>query len=248
MKTPTIVQASTVGAREKNEDRVGHWTSPGAVLMAVADGLGGHLNGELAAQLAIDVLGATFRAEARPRLADPAQFLEQALMTGHAAIVREAQKQELPEHPRTVIAACVVQDGRVHWTHVGDCRFYLLRAGRVVARSRDHTVVQQLVDEGRIPDEAAGTHPYRNRLLQCLGGYEPPRLEPVASAQLLPGDVVLLCSDGFWGPLSQGELVQALLLRPLDQAIHELVAAAEAAASIECDNISVVAMTWKPDE
>jgi serine/threonine protein phosphatase PrpC len=248
MKTPTIVQASTVGAREKNEDRVGHWTSPGAVLMAVADGLGGHLNGELAAQLAIDVLGATFRGEARPRLADPAQFLEQALMTGHAAIVREAQKQDLPEHPRTVIAACVVQDGRVHWTHVGDCRFYLLRAGRVVARSRDHTVVQQLVDEGRIPDEAAGTHPYRNRLLQCLGGYEPPRLEPVASAQLLPGDVVLLCSDGFWGPLSQGELVQALLLRPLDQAIHELVAAAEAAASIECDNISVVAMTWKPDE
>ena len=68
--------------------------------------------------------------EARPRLADPAQCLEQALMTGHAASVREAQKQDLPEHPRTVIAASVVHDGRVHWTQVGDCRIYLLRAGR----------------------------------------------------------------------------------------------------------------------
>jgi serine/threonine protein phosphatase PrpC len=215
--------------------------------MAVADGLGGHMHGELAAQLAIDVLGAQIRAEARPSLADPAQFLERALLTGHDAIVREAEKQSLPEHPRTVIAACVVQDGRVHWTHVGDCRFYLLRAGRIVARSRDHTVVQRLVDEGRIPDEAAGTHPYRNRLLQCLGGYETPRLEPVASALLAPGDIVLVCSDGFWGPLSQGDLVQALLLRPLDQAIPDLVAAAEAGGGFDCDNVSVVAMTWNQD-
>ncbi|HSA88297.1 MAG TPA: PP2C family serine/threonine-protein phosphatase [Burkholderiales bacterium] len=247
MRSPTIVQASTVGAREKNEDRVAHWITPGAVLMAVADGLGGHMHGELAAQMAIDVLGAAFGAEARPRLADPAAFLERSLAAGHAAIVREAERQHLAEHPRTVIAACVVQDGEVHWTHVGDCRFYLLRAGGVLARSRDHTLVQRLVDEGRIPDEAAGTHPHRNRLLQCLGGYEAPQLEPVASVALAPGDVVLLCSDGFWGPLGQRDIVQALLSRPLEQAIAGLVATAEANASFDCDNISVVAMKWPPD-
>lgn len=245
MKKPTIVQASRVGAREKNEDRVGYWTSPGAVLMAVADGLGGHLHGEVAAQLAIDVLGAMFTAEARPLLADPAAFLERSLAAGHAAIVREADTKALPEHPRTVLAASVVQDGRVHWTHIGDCRFYLLRAGKIVARSRDHTVVQKLIEEGRIPEEMAGMHPLRNRLLQCLGGYETPRSEPVASAQLASGDVVLLCSDGFWGPLPQGELVQALMSRPLDEAIAELVAAAEASAGFDCDNISVVAMRWQ---
>jgi serine/threonine protein phosphatase PrpC len=245
MKKPTIVQASRVGAREKNEDRVGHWTSPGAVLMAVADGLGGHLHGELAAQLAIDVLGAAFTAEARPLLADPAAFLERSLAAGHAAIVREAHTKALPEHPRTVLAASVVQDGRVHWTHIGDCRFYLLRAGKVVARSRDHTVVQKLIDEGRIPEEMAGMHPLRNRLLQCLGGYETPQIEPVASAQLASGDVVLLCSDGFWGPLPQGEMVQALRSRPLGEAIPELVAAAEATAGFDSDNISVVAMRWQ---
>lgn len=247
MKSPTIVQESRIGAREKNEDRVAHWTSPGAVLMAVADGLGGHLHGELAAQLAIDVLGAAFAAEARPVLADPAAFLERSLTAAHAAIVREADRQDLAEHPRTVLAACVVQDGQVHWTHVGDCRFYLLRAGGVLARSRDHTLVQQLVDEGRLPEEAAGTHPLRNRLLECLGGYETPSLEPVASARLAPEDVVLLCSDGFWGPLDQRELARALVSRPLDQAIPELVAAAEAGAGIDCDNISVVAMKWHQD-
>ncbi|HEX6530447.1 MAG TPA: PP2C family serine/threonine-protein phosphatase [Burkholderiales bacterium] len=244
---PTIVQGSNLGARDINEDRVGHWTAPGAVLMAVADGLGGHIHGELAAQLAIDILGAAFAAEARDKLADPAEFLSRALAAGHAGIVRESDRRGFPENPRTVIVACVVQDGHVYWTHVGDCRFYLLRGGRVVARSRDHTVVQRLVDEGRIREEAAATHPHRNRLLQCLGGVQVPRIEPVASERLARDDIVLLCSDGFWGPLSQRQLLHPLLSRPLGEAIPELMALAESTAGPECDNVSVVAMTWQQD-
>jgi serine/threonine protein phosphatase PrpC len=246
-QSPTIVQASVLGAREANEDRVAHWTAPEAVLMAVADGLGGHLHGELAAQLAIDILGAAFSGEAPTRLEDPAGFLGRALATAHSAILRETEKRRFAENPRTVVAACVVQDGQVFWTHVGDCRFYLLRTGRIVARSRDHTVVQRLVDEGRIREEAAGTHPFRNRLLQCLGGYQMPRIEPVASVRLARDDIVLLCSDGFWGPLSQRQLMHALLSRPLAEAIPELVALAETTAGAECDNISVVAMAWQED-
>ena len=244
---PTIVQASKLGARDINEDRVGHWTTPGAVLMAVADGLGGHNHGELAAQIAIDILGAAFAAEARDKLADPAEFLSRALAAGHAGIVRESDKRRFPENPRTVIVACVVQDGHAWWTHVGDCRFYLLRGGRVIARSRDHTVVQRLVDEGRIREEAAATHPQRNRLLQCLGGIQIPRIEPVASERLARDDIVLLCSDGFWGPLTQRQLLHSLLSRPLAEAIPELTALAESNAGPECDNVSVVAMTWQQD-
>ena len=165
----------------------------------------------------------------------------------HGAILREAERQRFPENPRTVIAACVVQDGHVFWSHVGDCRFYLLRTGRVLARSRDHTVVQRLVDEGRIREEAVATHPHRNRLLQCLGGYQDPGIEPVASAQLAREDILLLCSDGLWGPLSQRQLMHALLSRPLGEAIPELVALAEASAGPDCDNISVVAMAWDQD-
>jgi serine/threonine protein phosphatase PrpC len=243
-QSPSIVQASSIGAREINEDRVAHWSAPGSVLMAVADGLGGHLHGEVAAQIAVDVLGAAFMGEARSRLEDPERFLVRAFAAAHAAIVREAEQRRLSENPRTVIAACVVQDGHAYWTHVGDCRFYLLRTGRVLARSRDHTVVQRLVDEGRIREEAAGTHPHRNRLLQCLGGYQTPELEPVASARLAGEDILLLCSDGFWGPLTQHQMVHSLLSRPLDAAIRELVSLAELCAGADCDNVSVVAMTW----
>jgi serine/threonine protein phosphatase PrpC len=141
-----------------------------------------------------------------------------------------------------------VQDGQALWAHVGDCRFYLVRKGRIVVRSRDHTVVQRLVDEGRIREEAVATHPYRNRLLQCLGSYESPYIECGASVRLAQDDILLLCSDGFWGPLTQRQLMHALLSRPLDRAIPELVALAETCAGPECDNISAVAMTWNQPE
>lgn len=247
MKSPTIVQASALGRRETNEDRVGHWTTPESALLAVADGLGGHLHGELAAQMAIDILGAAFSAEAGPTVGDPAEFLARAVAAAHAAIVREAERRRFPENPRTVIVACIVQDGQAFWTHVGDCRFYLLRGGRVVVRTRDHTVVQRLVDEGHIREEAAGTHPHRNRLLQCLGGYQTPLIEPVASTRLAPGDILLLCSDGFWGPLTQRQMMHALLSQPMGEAIPDLMALAESSAGPDCDNISVVAATWNPD-
>ncbi len=244
MNGSNIVQASRVGGREVNEDRVGHWSTPETMLLAVADGLGGHLHGEVAAQLAIDVLGAAFAGEAREKLDDPGEFLGRAFATAHAAILREAEKRAYPESPRTVIAACVAQDGHAYWTHVGDCRFYLLRQGRVLARSRDHTVVQRLVDEGRIREEAAAVHPYRNRLLQCLGGMNTPRAEPAAGVRLAQGDILLLCSDGFWGPLTQRQIMHALLSRPLDEAIAELVELAESRAGPQSDNISALATVW----
>lgn len=244
VRNPSVVQASRVGAREINEDRVGHWATPAAVMMAVADGLGGHMHGEVAAQIAIDILAAAFAGEARDKIADPPGFFTRALGAAHAAILREAGRRDLPESPRTVIAACVVQDGQVFAAHVGDCRFYLVRKGRIVVRSRDHTVVQRLVDEGRIREEAAATHPHRNRLLRCLGGYNAPFVETAAGVRLAHEDILLLCSDGLWGPLTQRQLIHALLSRPLDDAVSELVSLAEDAAGATSDNISVVAMTW----
>jgi serine/threonine protein phosphatase PrpC len=245
-KSPNIVQVSVVGRRERNEDRVGHWIAAESALLAVADGLGGHSHGELAAQMAIDLLGTAFERAAQAKLAAPDQFFAGTFAGIHAAIVAEARRRELPDNPRTVIAACVVQDGHAYAAHVGDCRFYLIRQGRIVARTRDHTVVQRLVDEGRIREEAVPSHPYRNRLLQCLGGIELPAVERAEPVRLADGDLLLLCSDGFWGPLSQRQMMHALLARPLAEAIPELVALAENSAGVDCDNISVVAMTWNP--
>jgi serine/threonine protein phosphatase PrpC len=241
-------QATRIGGRAMNEDRVGFWQTPGAALMAVADGLGGHLHGELAAGMAVELFGAVFRREAQPRLADPAAFLARAMAAAHAAILREGQRLDLPETPRTVIVACVVQDGHAWWMHIGDCRFYLIREGRIVTRTRDHTVVQRLIDEGRIREEAVSSHPERNRLLQCLGGYLAPSPEVAGRTRLARGDVLLLCSDGFWGPLTQRQMLHALLARSLEHAIPELAELAETRGGPLSDNVSVLAMTWGEDE
>jgi serine/threonine protein phosphatase PrpC len=243
-----LAQATRIGGRANNEDRVGFWHTPGAALMAVADGLGGHLHGELAAEMAVELFGAVFRREAQPLLADPAAFLARAMAASHAAILREGQRLDLPETPRTVIVACVVQDGHAWWMHVGDCRLYLIREGRIVSRTRDHTVVQRLIDEGRIREEAMASHPERNRLLQCLGGYLAPTPDAAQRARLAKGDVLLLCSDGFWGPLTQRQMLHALLARSLEEAIPELAELAETRGGPLSDNVSALAMTWGEEE
>jgi serine/threonine protein phosphatase PrpC len=239
-----VVQESRLGARRINQDRIGYWRTPESVLLVVADGMGGHVQGEVAANLATDFFGAAFQREAKPRLANPSEFLTRQVGVAHAEILAEAQRRGLAESPRTVIVACVIQEGQAHWIHVGDCRLYLFRKGRVVARTRDHTRVQQLVDEGRIREEAATSHPERNQLLQCLGGYLPPRPDVASTTPLEKDDILLLCSDGFWAPLTQRQMLNALLSRELKEAVPELMTLAEARAGDGCDNVSVLALTW----
>ena len=239
-----LAHETRIGTRRINQDRIGHWATSDCVLMAVADGLGGHPHGEVAAEFAIGLLGAAFVREAKPRIADPGSFLNRAIAAGHAAILREAAKRGLADTPRTVLVGCIVQDGQAYWTHVGDSRLYLIREGRIVHRTRDHTVVQELVDTGRIREEASTTHPERNRLLQCLGGYTMPQPAPLSHEPLLEHDIVLLCSDGFWNPLTQRQLLHSLMARRFDEAIPELVELAQHRAGLDCDNISVLAMRW----
>jgi serine/threonine protein phosphatase PrpC len=239
-----LAHDTRIGTRRMNQDRFGHWKTGEALLLAVADGLGGHVRGEVAAQLGIETLGQEFEREAKPRIADPEAFLTRAIHAAHAAILVEGRRMRLHENPRTVIVACLVQDGAAWWTHVGDARLYFVRQSRVVHRTRDHTVVQQLVDQGRIREEAAATHPERNRLLQCLGGDLEPRPTRVATERLAKDDVLVLSSDGFWGPLPQRELLHWLATRPLGEAIPELAQLAERRAGAQCDNVTVLAMTW----
>jgi serine/threonine protein phosphatase PrpC len=242
----TLTQASRLGARRTNQDRIGQWASREALLLAVADGMGGHLHGEIAAEVAVEVLGRAFAVEAKPRVAQPAEFLARTVAAAHEAILREAESRELSEAPRTTVVACLVQGGFAYWAHVGDSRLYLFRSARIHARTRDHTLVQQLVDAGRIREEAVSSHPERNRILQCLGGMQPPRID-TGSERLAKDDIVLLCSDGLWGPLTQRHMLTALLGRGLEDAVAGLVDLAEMRAGAECDNTSVIAMSWGQD-
>jgi serine/threonine protein phosphatase PrpC len=243
----SIFQDSRVGARSYNQDRIGHWYTRDSLLLVLADGMGGHLMGEVAAQIAVDYLASAFQKDAQMRIPDPDLFLFRSVGRIHSAIGEYAKKLDLPDSPRTTLVACIVQDGHAWWTHIGDSRLYLIRRGNIVVRTRDHTRVQQLVDQGRIREEAISSHPERNMLLQCLGGGHTPRIEPTASARLAKDDILLLCSDGLWGPLTQRQLLGKLAEKGIIDALPELMTLAETRAGPGCDNLSVVAIGWGED-
>lgn len=243
----TVYQESRQGGRANNEDRVGYAYSREALVLIVADGMGGHLHGEVASHITVQFVLEAFRREATPRLDDPARFLEHTIKRAHHAIVDYALGRRLPDTPKTTCVACVVQDGIARWAHAGDSRLYLVREGRLLARTRDHSRVQQLIDEGRVREEALQAHPDRNRIFNCLGGHAPPSVDLSPEWALRGADVVFLCTDGLWGPLPAPAIVQALAAGDVTVASPSLLNAAEARARQDCDNLSVVAITWMED-
>ena len=241
----TLVQEQRKGMRDTNQDYAVHDATEKAVLLTVADGMGGYFGGELAAEIAVGSIWHSFSIEAQPILAEPDVFLERALTRAHAAIRDYAREKELPEVPRTVIVACVVQEGRAWWNHVGDARLYLVRDGQVQAQTRDHTPVQALVDAGEIPAEQAYHHPESSRMLQSLGAPTAPEPGPGASAYIQRDDILLLCSDGFWGPLRTSQLLKGLEGPSLRRSILELSDIAERRAGAHGDNLTVLAVCWR---
>lgn len=241
----SIYQESRRGARKSNQDRIAYSYSRDALLMLVADGMGGHLHGEVAAELAMQSITAAFKRKAKPGLPDPRAFLHQAIIAAHHAIVEHAAQAKLAEVPRTTCVACVVQEGAACWAHAGDSRLYHIRNGTVLAQTKDHSLVQQLIDRGRIREEAVAAHPERNRIFNCLGSERPPRVDLSELTRLDPGDTLILCSDGLWGPLSSKIISAAMLKDGIMQAVPELLDEAERRAGHECDNLSVIALAWQ---
>src|SRR5574341_2186313 len=148
-----ISQLTRIGGRETNEDRAAYVRSRDSLLLVVADGMGGHAHGEVAAEIAVRTLAEAFQSVAQPRLARPGAFLEETLMAAHHAIVEQALADRLEEIPGTTCVACVVQDGQAWWGHAGDSRLYHLRDGRVLARTRDHSLTRQMADLAGLSEE-----------------------------------------------------------------------------------------------
>lgn len=241
----TIFQESRRGRRANNEDRLGYCYSRDALLMVVADGMGGHYYGEIAAQIAVQTLAGAFQREALPQLQDPFRFLQKAIGNAHSAIRDYSSEQRLNDSPRTTVIACIVQDNVAYWAHAGDSRLYLMRDGRVLARTRDHSRVQLLIDQGAISEAQAATHPERNRIWSCLGGEQPPEIEFSRKTPLENGDVLVLCSDGVWGPLPGELMAMSLKDANLMQAVPMLLSQAEVRAGTHADNLSMIAVRWE---
>ena len=241
----TIFQDSRLGDRKGNEDRVGYSFSRDVLLMVVADGMGGHEQGEVAAEIAVTEITRRFRQEARNRLRRPFEFLVSSIQSAHRAIVSHAVEHNLLECPRTTCVACIVQNGRAFWAHAGDSRLYVLRKGALAAATQDHSKIQQMIDAGEITPEAAARHPDRNKIYSCLGGVVPPVIDTGSDFALEEGDTVLLATDGFWSQIPASILGNMLRKQTVLDLLPGLLTEAQRRAQGESDNLSVVAMTWE---
>ncbi len=176
----SIYQESKRGGRKSNQDRMGYCFTRDALLMVVADGMGGHVQGEIAAQIAVQTIGSAFQREATPMLPSPSRFLETSIFEAHRAILEYRASNRLSESPRTTVVACVVQKGAAFWAHAGDSRLYWIRAGEVIAQTRDHSKIQSMIQQGLASPAEIDTHPDRNKLFNCLGSPEAPDGRAVA--------------------------------------------------------------------
>ena len=241
----TIFQESRTGKRAYNQDRLAYCYSRDALLMVVADGMGGHLHGEVAAQIAVQYITQTFQREADPVVPDPVLFLSQVMGNAHHAILDYAFDKHLPEAPRTTVVVCLIQKGLAHWAHAGDSRLYLFRKGALEAQTRDHSRVQLMVDQGLLDAEGAANHPNRNRIYSCLGGTHSPQMEFSRPTPLYAGDVLALCTDGVWGPLGTEALRDGLHANTnIMKAVPGVMDAAESAGGEHADNLSMITLAW----
>ncbi len=242
-----IYQDTHTGGRPSNQDRMGYCFTRDSLLLLLADGMGGHLNGEIAAALSLQVMGAVFRERATPTVADPPGLLNELIFAAHQSLLAYRARHRLPDTPRTTIVACLVQHGQAWWAHCGDSRLYWLRGGRILARTVDHSHIERLVALGRVSPLERATHPDRNKLYNCVGAPTLPQVDRVTPVRLQSGDQLLLCSDGLWTSLREHELAYRLSASPLEQAIPELVADAARAGGKNSDNVTALAVTWLDD-
>lgn len=241
-------RTDTGPVREQNEDT--HLVDSDRGVFIVADGMGGHRAGEVASKLAVDnthriLVDATDPDETRlvrdTGVEDAADVLRERLRyaMNQASLHVRQQAEGKPDLQGmgTTLVVLVVDGDQAHLAHVGDSRAYLFRDDRLMRLTRDHTVVQQEVDAGRLTPELARMLPHKHILTQSVGSHGP--VEPDTTTRMvLPDDVFMLCSDGLTDPLTDQEIEQIMRETPLDLMCHELVEKALGAGGD--DNVTVL--------
>jgi serine/threonine protein phosphatase PrpC len=239
----SVYQISRKGGREKNEDRMGYCYTRDSGLFALADGMGGHPEGEMASQLALQTMAALYQRDAKPKLTDPIRFLQDAIMAGHHQLLRYASERGLMDTPRTTIIACILQGNTAYWAHCGDSRLYFVRGDKLIARTRDHSYSEL---QNTLASSVPSNERYnRNVLFTCLGSPGKPVVDTAGPFLLQEGDRILLCSDGLWGTVDDEVIAHNLTTRAVSDSVPELVEAALRNGGSKCDNVTLLAVEWE---
>lgn len=260
----TVAALSHPGeAREINEDRfsVSHYLSQDdrmpSLLAIVADGIGGHQAGEVAAQITVDTLGSAIT---KSNGEDPITELKQAVIAAGRLVTESSARDEALRGMGSTVAAAWVIDHRLFTVSVGDSRIYLMREGRLRQISIDHTWVQEAIAHGILTPEEGRNHPNAHVLHRHLGGEKDPipdfrlrisdsetdeQSESNQGLALKPTDQVLLCSDGLTDMVEPEEIQEALTKNAPGDAVAALVSLARSRGGL--DNITVIAVSV-PDQ
>jgi serine/threonine protein phosphatase PrpC len=235
---------SLTGDRSENQDRCAVLEDGDTRLLLLADGMGGHARGELAAVTFIESLA---RALPSSREQTAAEFLQHAFEQAHDDINTAGREAAPPAEPHTTGVACLVRGDRACWAHSGDSRLYLLRDERVLLRTKDHSLVEELIQLGELSEQDRDSHPLRNQVTRALGGRQPPGTSLSAETVLIPGDVLLLCSDGLWSAVSETRLTELLRASSLQDCVERLASEAAANSAPASDNVTLVALRVRED-
>lgn len=228
----SIAQQSYQGGRDYNEDRTAIFKRDNALLLIVADGLGGHAGGAVASQAFVDALGASFSSATEEQLQDAENFLSLSINYAHHMIHRRAVSKGYPsESPKTTCVVCLIYNGEAQWAHSGDSRLYLIRKREIIERTEDH-ISDKVSRSGNSP------------LNRCVGGVELPRPEVSLRHQVEYGDVFVLASDGAWACLKPEDLREYIDSEHPTFGIDGLLRELENRNKTPSDNLSLVILFW----
>jgi serine/threonine protein phosphatase PrpC len=238
--------AMHIGDRSEQQDRLAifpHPTRPGCMLAVLADGMGGHSGGAMAAEQVVLKARQNFSSYA-PSSESPTEFLRGVIDDAHVIIKLTRFTSEQDPHSTAVVF--LLRAGHADWAHCGDSRLYHFRNGTLVTRTPDHSLVEELLRSGRITEEQAETHPQRNLLLSCLGAEREPRIDTGGTPALQAGDAFIICSDGLWAYFSDEELGKTLNELDARAAARALIDMARQRAQGMGDNISLAIIKVVP--
>jgi PPM family protein phosphatase len=212
----SISVLSNIGGRQRNEDSCGYWKNSDVACCVLSDGAGGHGGGDVASQLAVETVLREF--EASPEVS-PRKAGELLHLANLAVIQRQSEQAALHDMRATLVLLLYdAQTQKASWGHIGDSRLYVFRDGKELFQTKDHSVFQSMIDAGYVKESPARQSSQRTVLTGSIGGEEgfAPDV-PEGLRQVRNGDAYLLCSDGFWEFVDEGEMEATLVLATSSQ-------------------------------
>lgn len=202
--------ATDVGkVRQANEDYYGNFDSPNGFIFLVCDGMGGHVGGAIASQLAVQTIRDCLTKQTFP---SPSEALNTALLMANSTILAYAEDHPELNGMGTTCVIILIKNDDVYYAHVGDSRIYILSKKKIHRLTKDHSFIQNMVDKGILTEEEAEKHPRKNEITNALGlkSMLPPTIcsEPILVTK---GDIIVLCSDGLTGMVSDAAIEEVLL-------------------------------------